>query len=151
MKTGLALVLILAALAPSVAAAQATGTLTGRVFDMQGRPVSGATIKVVGTSPLRGAIAKSDGHYIVTGIPVGIYTLQAMMNGYGRVSREGVRIISVCDTVRINFTLENGERVADANVIMAARPGFLSGPTRIQRITGEEMQRSSRTLIFGEP
>ena len=57
-----------ALLAPIAMQAQTTGTLSGKVTGDDGKPVAGATIVILGTSPTRGAIAKSDGTYLIAGV-----------------------------------------------------------------------------------
>jgi TonB-dependent starch-binding outer membrane protein SusC len=63
-------------------AAQATGTIRGTVTDaVTMRPVAGAQISLVGTT--RGALANPSGQYIILNVPVGAYTVQAEIIGFG--------------------------------------------------------------------
>ncbi|MES2767044.1 MAG: TonB-dependent receptor [Bacteroidota bacterium] len=66
--------------APAVTYAGIYGTLVGKVTDAEGKPVSGATIKVEGTT--RGAYAKADGNYTVSNITSGTYTIRVTGVGY---------------------------------------------------------------------
>ena len=78
---------VLAALALLVAstlplAAQATGTVRGTVTDaVTMRPVAGAQISLLGTT--RGALVNPNGQYLILNVPVGTYTVQAEIIGFG--------------------------------------------------------------------
>jgi hypothetical protein len=72
------------------ARAQTTGSVTGRVVDEQGQPVSYATVRVEGTK--LGAYTRADGFFVITGIPAGEYGVKAMAVGYRPLTREKVRI-----------------------------------------------------------
>ena len=68
--------LLLLLLASPLLRAQTTGSLVGTVTDNTGKKVSGATVVVLGTTPTRGGIAKSDGSYMVVGIRAGEYDVR---------------------------------------------------------------------------
>jgi len=128
--------------------AQTTGSLTGKVVGSDGKPVAGATIKVLGTSPLRGAVAKSDGTYLIAGIRAGEYDVQVTSVGYTSQTRSNVRI-SVDQEARIDFTLGTGTTMKDSTIIVAKRnpPVNIGSTTKTQSISSEELQRSTRTSI----
>lgn len=74
-------VLALAFAAPA-AAQTPTGTVTGRVVDMQTqRPVASAQVRVIGTQ--RGAQTDEQGQYRIGGVPTGTVQLIAQRIGYG--------------------------------------------------------------------
>lgn len=137
-----------ALLAPIAMQAQTTGTLTGKVTGDDGKPVAGATIKVLGTSPLRGAIAKSDGSYLIAGVRAGQYDVQVSAVGYKTTTRQGVRISTDQET-RIDFRLGTGAVGADTVVVTVRRtpPIVIGSTTKNQVITGDEITRSARTTI----
>ncbi len=57
-----------------------TVTINGFIKDSSGKSISGAIIKVVGTT--RGAISKSNGRFSIVGIQPGTYQLQISYVGY---------------------------------------------------------------------
>ena len=78
-----------------------TGKIAGRVIDKDtGQPLYGTNIVVEGT--MLGASSDSDGNFIILRLPPGVYTIRAMMMGYGSVRVENIRI-SVDKTTRVDF------------------------------------------------
>jgi len=75
-KVGALLVLMGASVAP----AQSTGILTGRVTGPDSNPLSRARISVVGTS--LAAVAEANGSFAVADVPRGAQTLDVRMLGY---------------------------------------------------------------------
>jgi hypothetical protein len=70
-----------------------TGRITGKVSDSKsGEPLAFANVVIVGTNPLLGAMTLNDGTFTVTGVPVGTYTVKAMMMGYTAVEKTGVAV-----------------------------------------------------------
>ncbi|MCO6465240.1 MAG: TonB-dependent receptor [Bradyrhizobiaceae bacterium] len=93
------------------------GILTGKVTDKDGQPVSGATIRVMGTN--RGAIAKSDGKYTIVNITAGEYTVRVTAIGYDTLSE---KVSLIADQTRIvNFKLTQGGVLKQDVVITADR------------------------------
>jgi hypothetical protein len=71
-------------------AQRSAGVLTGHVLDTAGRPVIGATIRLVGTT--QGGISKApDGRFIIQNIRIGDYKIRITAVGYKHVEYE-VRI-----------------------------------------------------------
>lgn len=66
--------------ATSVAQAQATGRIVGRVSAESGRPVAGASVMIVGLN--RGAIADTAGRFTIAEVPVGAQRVTARLIGY---------------------------------------------------------------------
>ena len=82
-----AVVLSLMSTAPSLVAAQETGTIGGRVVEATTqRPLAGAQIFVPGTQV--GTLSGADGRYLLTGVPVGQAEVHASLIGYREASRE---------------------------------------------------------------
>ena len=82
-------VLALASLAPAV---RAQGVVAGRVTDAaDGQPLPGATVLL--TPGRLGAAADADGRFSISGVPAGIYTLEARFSGFTSAT-ETVRVRS---------------------------------------------------------
>jgi hypothetical protein len=114
------------------------GVLTGHVPDTAGKPVIGATVRIVGTS--QGGVSKApDGKFMVHKIRIGEYRVRVSAVGYKPVEYE-VRIeadqttsISTHFAERINLT----DGCPSVGVPMVRRERF--GTTSI--ITAEELDR----------
>lgn len=82
---------LLVILLPVASVFAQTGRITGKVTDAAtGQPLAFANIVVMGTKT--GAMTLNDGTYVVHGVPVGTYTVKAMMMGYEAVEKPGVRV-----------------------------------------------------------
>ena len=93
----------LVVLTPLAAAAQQTGTISGRVVDRSTQqPIVGATVRVVGTS--RAAQTSDQGTYRVVGVPVGRVDAQALRIGFAASTRPVT--VTAGEVVTLDFTLE---------------------------------------------
>src|SRR4051812_9937635 len=73
----------------SAAAAQATGTIRGRVIDgATARPIADASVTLTGTR--LGAVTNSAGDFSMLGVPAGTYEIAARRIGFGRTARQVV-------------------------------------------------------------
>lgn len=80
-----------------------TGILRGLVTGTDGKPVSGATVRILGTT--RGGLTRNNGTYYITNVPAGDYTVRINMPVNGVVR----------DTVSTNLTVLPGhEQTVDA-------------------------------------
>ena len=95
-----ALAFVVAGAAPL--SAQATGTVRGQVTDASTqRPLAGAQISLVGTQ--RGGLANSSGQYLILNVPVGTYTVQAEIIGFGHQMMDVT--VTAGQVAVANFTL----------------------------------------------
>lgn len=95
---------LLVILVPFASAYAQTGRITGKVTDATtGQPLAFANIVVVGTKT--GAMTLNDGTFVVHGVPVGTYTVKAMMMGYEAVEKAGVRV-DMGVAAEVNFQLK---------------------------------------------
>ncbi len=70
------------------AAAQEPGTVRGEVLDaVSMRPLGGAQVSVPGTG--RGALANSNGQFLVLNVPSGTRTVRVELIGYGVQEHRG--------------------------------------------------------------
>src|SRR5687767_13551698 len=89
--------IVLAAIAVMIAAAGAaaqstTGTISGRVLDVQGAALPGATAtaKSPNLQGAREAVTSANGDYILTGLPPGPYTITFSLPGFQTHTRNVV-------------------------------------------------------------
>jgi len=135
----------LAILAPASVLAQTTGTLAGKVVNEDGKPVPGATVRVVGTT--LGAIAKTDGAFLIAGVRAGEYQVKVTSVGYAEFIAPSVRI-SVGQTTNLPVKLattaiRQKEIVVHTTAIRPERNGT------IRSTTAEDLANSARTNIQG--
>ncbi|MDP2055401.1 MAG: carboxypeptidase-like regulatory domain-containing protein, partial [Acidobacteriota bacterium] len=103
------------------AAAQTSGTLSGRVEDPTGAVVPGVSISVrhLERGVERDTVTGSDGRFVLAALPVGAYDVRAELSGFKPVVRQGVAL-TVGEAVAIEFTLEVGGLAEAVNVVGAA-------------------------------
>src|SRR5687768_9139061 len=129
---GFFVTLVALALLPAAAAAQGTGTISGRVIDQATQlPVLGAQVQVVGTQ--RGAQTDQEGRYTITGVPAGSHQVRARRVGYG-------------STVQAVTVSEGGTATAEFTLATTA--------TRLQEVvvnavTGQEQSRAEQGTNTG--
>lgn len=81
-----------------------TGIIVGKVTDKDGKPVAGATVRVLGT--LRGGSTKLDGKFTIVNITAGSYDVRVTAVGYDTTTK---RVTLVADqTLTVNFTISQG-------------------------------------------
>src|SRR5205085_347733 len=105
MKRRLLCLAAFAFILPMTMLAQTTGVLSGKVMDDQGKPVIGATIRILGTT--QGAISKApDGRFTIAGVRAGDYEVQITAIGLNTEKRS-VRV-SVDQTTTLDVKLTTG-------------------------------------------
>jgi hypothetical protein len=131
----LTLVALAALVLPRSAAAQAaTGTLLGNVVDESGAGVPGVTVTAtdVNTTTARTAVTNDSGYYIFSSLRDGIYTVDAELQGFKKVVRQGVRV-DVNTTVRVDLKLEVG-RLEESVTVAAETPLLQTDRTDTGRV-----------------
>ena len=93
---------ILLVLSAVAASAGNTGTISGIVSDMNGRPVNGALVVIKGANLF--TMSNADGYFAIMGVPVGYYTVNASRVGYSEMTLTNVRVIADTRT-NVNYTL----------------------------------------------
>ncbi len=96
-------------LAPNLAHAQATGSISGTAKDESGAVLPGVTIEATntGTNSVRTTITGPDGYYSIPLVQPGSYTVKATLSGFSVLSRTGVKV-NVSETALVNFNLQVG-------------------------------------------
>ncbi|MBD0318904.1 MAG: SusC/RagA family TonB-linked outer membrane protein [Gemmatimonadetes bacterium] len=103
-------------MAPLPLAAQATGSIRGRVVESgTQRALSGAQV-VVGTTALR-TVTSASGEYTIANVPAGSYRVRAALLGHGTVERTVA--VTAGATAEANFTLTPSAVALDALVVTA--------------------------------
>jgi outer membrane receptor protein involved in Fe transport len=103
MKPRNLLLLALLLLIHQTAFAGVNGTLSGVVKDVDGKPLPGAAVRVMGTS--KGTATKKDGSYRILNIPSGTYSVTYSSLSYKTQTIKNV-IISADQTTEKNVTLQ---------------------------------------------
>jgi hypothetical protein len=135
-----ALILGLLLFVPSHASAQAvTGTLLGNITDSSGAAVPGATVtaKENQTNVSRTAVTNETGYYILSSLQNGTYTVDAELQGFKKVIREGVKV-DVNTTVRVDLKLEVGQ-LTESVQVSAETPLLQTDRTDTGRIIESKM------------
>jgi hypothetical protein len=88
------LLLTLVATALSPLAAQVTGGIVGRASDESGGPLPGVVVEATGAALQGSRTAATDatGHYHLTLLPPGLYSVTFALQGFGGEARRGVRV-----------------------------------------------------------
>ena len=115
------LVILIFILSAPFAFAQ-TGSITGTVRDPSGAVLPSAAITVIntGTNAQRNTVTDDRGDYNVTLLPVGVYRIQAEMQGFKTGLAENI-MVNVNDKLRIDFALQIGD-VTERVVVTGAAP-----------------------------
>src|SRR5437660_184426 len=69
-----------------------TGTILGVVTDQSGAVVPNATVIATSQRNPRGVSTTSDstGHYILSNLPVGVYTVEVSATGFSKLKQENI-------------------------------------------------------------
>jgi iron complex outermembrane receptor protein len=81
------------------------GAITGAVLDQTGRAIPDAKVTVESGSVSRSADTDAEGHFAVTGLPNGTYTIETTANGFARNFREDVPVPLPAGQEGISITL----------------------------------------------
>jgi len=102
----------------TLASAQTTSTITGRVTDASGAvlPVVTITARNLETGLARTAVSGTDGRYVFALLSVGRYELRAELTGFKPLVRQGVET-SVAETVVVDLELQVGGLTEEVRVL----------------------------------
>jgi carboxypeptidase family protein/uncharacterized protein DUF3520 len=114
--------------APTTLTIVETGSIAGHVRDPKGGPVKGARVVVIATALT--AATDDSGAYLIANVPVGTYTVRAMMIGYTAAEAKGVRV-TANSAVTVDLTLAQGAMALEAIVVKgySANSTMLRGAT----------------------
>ncbi|MDB5035100.1 MAG: Carboxypeptidase regulatory-like domain [Chlorobi bacterium] len=136
------LILLLAAL--SVAGAQGTGAITGRVVDRRGKVAAGACVMIVdtGSKPRYVATTGRDGSFVIAGLSAGSHQLQ--IDGTGSLVAFLSITVGIGQPAHLNIVLKPVESYFPFGAIRTAqmvKPERVSSTGTAKVITGEELER----------
>jgi outer membrane receptor protein involved in Fe transport len=145
------LMLVAALLATSSALGQSTATIQGTVTDSKGAVLPNATvvIKNRGTSVERTTQTDSDGNYQVAALPVGLYSVEARVQGFKTQVADQVTL-EVAKTVVQNFQMEVGalsEQVLVSSDVPVIETTTTSVGTVINQRTVQEIPLNGRHFV----
>src|SRR5258707_6392904 len=82
------------ALGAPLEAQSADGTASGTVADVAGKPIAGAAVSVKSESAgaVRQATTDTEGKFSVSGLPEGLYTIEASAPSFATSRRTGVKL-----------------------------------------------------------
>ncbi|HEX4427033.1 MAG TPA: carboxypeptidase-like regulatory domain-containing protein [Terriglobales bacterium] len=119
---------------------QATGSFSGTISDKTGSVISGASVKV--TSQSTGAVreAKTDdsGHYLITLLPVSIYTIKVESQGFQTTEQKDVKL-QTDEHPEVNFTLAPGNVTENIEVTAGEVAVETTNPSLGQVITSQQV------------
>jgi hypothetical protein len=119
------LVLVAAALGVFVAAPAAaqltTGTISGNVIDAKGLALPGDSVTITNTETgaTRRVTTDSEGAYLVTALPPGLYRVNVTMNGFRPFLQEEFRL-AVGQNARVDARLAVGTISEEVSVVAIA-------------------------------
>ncbi|HEY5133103.1 MAG TPA: TonB-dependent receptor [Candidatus Krumholzibacteriaceae bacterium] len=134
------IVAIALVLALSASALAQTGHIIGKVSSAKtSEPLAFANVVVIGTK--MGGMTLNDGSFKITGVPVGSYTVKAMMMGYTAVEKTGISVNSGGE-VTVEFQLQETIVSRTAEIVVEAtvpQINVTSSDVR-QRVTGSQLR-----------
>jgi len=94
----------------SIASAQVSATISGRIEDASGASIPSVTVTVINveTGAARTVTADSTGNYSVLSLPVGRYDVKADKTGFKTALSTGINLV-VGQQAVVNLKLEVGE------------------------------------------
>jgi hypothetical protein len=118
MRTASAVILLYLSLFPSLAAAQATGAITGLASDSSGGALPGVTIEITSrdTSQVRSAVTGGDGFYTIPLVNPGVYQVKATLAGFRTTLRDNI-IVTVNESVRADVAMQVGQLEEQVTVL----------------------------------
>src|SRR6266852_3998235 len=135
-------VCIVAACCGQMAYVQATGSFLGTVTDKSGSAVSGASVRVTsqGTGASREAKTDDAGHYIISLLPVSIYTIRVEFQGFQAVESKDVRL-QVNEQRELDFVLSPATVGSTIEVVANEVALETANPSLGQVITSQQVSQ----------
>jgi len=106
-KLRVVLALAVWAVATHAWAQDTTGTISGRIVDLQGLSIPGATVTVTGSQGGKTVVTDNDGRFTVPFLTPGLYAVRAEVQGFNTVDRADVAV-RLGQTIELPLTMEVG-------------------------------------------
>ena len=124
-------------------AQQVTQSIKGRIIDKETQlPLPGATIAILDSDPVMGAVADADGNFVIRNVPVGRYTLRANFITYEPVLLSELLVSSGKELV---LTVEMQEAVTSIGEVVVrtdkSRPLNSMATVSARQFSVEETKR----------
>ncbi len=98
---------------------QIVQTVRGTIVDQDSQmPLTGATVMVIGSNPVIGAVANADGTFRLTGVPIGRITLKVTFIGYEERTIPNLLVSSAKEEI-LNITLAESVNTLEEITITA--------------------------------
>src|SRR5262245_2422692 len=109
-RRGLSWFLIVFLIQVAVASAQTTASIEGTVTDSTGGALPGVTVNVANeeTGISRDVVTEADGRYIARDLALGLYKVEAALQGFTTSSRKGIQL-TIGRQATVDFQLGVGE------------------------------------------
>src|SRR5216684_165578 len=135
-------VCIVAACCGQMAYGQATGSFLGTVTDKSGSAISGASVRVTsqGTGASREAKTDDAGHYIISLLPVSIYTIRVEFQGFAAVESKDVKL-QVNEQRELDFVLSPATVGSTVEVVANEVAVETANPSLGQVITSQQVSQ----------
>jgi len=129
--------LVALTLLPSAAESQQSGTITGRVTNAGGQPLSETRVQVVGTT--RGTLSAVDGSYRIQLVPAGSQDVRALRLGYAAQTKPVT--VTANGTATADFSLAETATTLDQVIVTA------TGETQRRRESGASVGTIDTSMI----
>src|SRR5688500_6906219 len=128
------------------AIAQTTGTLTGRVYDDEGKPLIGARIVLLGTT--QGGLSKApDGKFTIAGVRTGDYKVEIAAIGFAPHKCDvHISIGQITDIGTIKLAAQ--ALSTNAIIVRSHKDVERESVAKTNTIARESIERSARTNII---
>lgn len=127
----------------NIASSQTTGSLAGTITDENGKPIAGATVRILGTSPARGAITRQNGSFRIAGIRAEAYSIQITSVGC-KIHIQNDVFIRADTTATVNACLVRAPVHIDSDTLYDTLP-----PPKRRKSDSAVISNANRTTIRG--
>ncbi|MBB5059423.1 iron complex outermembrane receptor protein [Granulicella aggregans] len=149
LRTALALALFITFGLTSLSAqAGPTGSLQGAVVDQSGRAVKGAAIALISPSnDPRTAVTNGEGRFVVTGLPLGTYTVEVSAAGFAQEERQNV-VVTSGNTADLPIALRLASASEEVTVESDADTSIASQLSPVKALLDMASPRSEITSMY---
>jgi Carboxypeptidase regulatory-like domain len=139
---------LMSVLRPAAADAQTPeATISGVVSDATGGALPGVTVTAIHgeTGQRHTAVTNTEGFYVLRGLPIGRYVIEAELSGFQRHRREGLTLTTGA-TVPLDIQLPLGERT-EAVTVQAEAPLLSSRTSEVSQLMSRAPLKACRSAI----